>query len=191
MGAAKEHASRAATEMAVAETHPASAAVGVPDDVSPLTTLQGSPPPPPPALATSPLERPYGWSSTEPGTPRSASGEILVQKLTPSRPFAPGGAARGGCARIPPRRTCASRPRRRPAARERSTNRRRSRRRPKPSRVRSRATWRSRFASASASKTIKVDDGRDAGFSKADAEDELGVSSTSKKVIGVVARGRR
>ena len=43
-----------------------------------------SPPPPAGAAPASPLERPYGWTS-EAGQPRSASGEIHVQKLPPSR----------------------------------------------------------------------------------------------------------
>jgi Tfp pilus assembly protein PilF len=38
-----------------------------------------------------------------------------------------------------------------------------------------------------ASKTLKVDDGRDESFSKADAEDELGVASRGKSVMVVVA----
>ena len=46
------------------------------------------------ATATSPLERPYGWSSTEPGQPRSASGEILVQKSAAQPAVAAGRAAR-------------------------------------------------------------------------------------------------
>jgi hypothetical protein len=85
MGAAKDEASRPAAAIGVADTQPAFEAVGVAEAVSPVTTLQGSPPPPPPPPATSPLERPYGWSSTEPGHPRSASGEILVQKSAPGR----------------------------------------------------------------------------------------------------------
>ncbi len=185
LGAAKEEASRPAAAIAVAETQPAFAAVGVADDVSPLTTLQGSPPPPPPALATSPLERPYGWSSTEPGQPRSASGEILVQKSSPSRTShldVPRVAVREDSAKAYVRKSTATPPGSARALDEPP---------PVPAQAEALARPITRelakpSASASASKTIKVDDGRDAAFSKADAEDELGVSSRGKKVIGVV-----
>ena len=54
--------SRPAAAIAVADTgRCARRRLAVPDDVAPVTTLQGSPPPP--AAPTSPLERPYGWTS--------------------------------------------------------------------------------------------------------------------------------
>ena len=184
MGTAKDEASRPAAAIAVAETQSAFAAVSAPEDVSPLTTLQGSPPPPPPALATSPLERPYGWSSTEPGQPRSASGEILVQKLAAGRTSqldVPRVHVREDSAKAYVRKSTATPPGSARALDEPP---------PVPAQAEALArpiTRELAKPAASASKTIKVDDGRDAGFSKADAEDELGVSSTSKKVIGVVA----
>ena len=189
MGTAKDEASRPAAAIAVAETQPAFAAVSAPEDVSPLTTLQGSPPPPPPpALATSPLERPYGWSSTEPGQPRSASGEILVQKLAASRTSqldVPRVHVREDSAKAYVRKSTATPPGSARALDEPP---------PVPAQAEALArpiTRELAKPAASASKTIKVDDGRDAGFSKADAEDELGLSSTSKKVIGVVAGAGR
>src|SRR3982751_4740420 len=58
------------------------------DNVSPLSVSPDSaaePSPPPVApMPASPLERPYGWTS-DAGPPRSASGEIHVQKLPPGR----------------------------------------------------------------------------------------------------------
>jgi len=180
MGAAKEEASRSAAAIAVAETPPALEASGVPDDVSPVTTLQGSPPPPPPP-ATSPLERPYGWTSTDPGQPRSASGEILVQKLSASRKpqlDVPRVAVREDSAKAYVRKSTATPPGSARALDE-----------PPPVPAQAEALARPitrEMAKPVASKTIKVDDGRDAKFSKADAEDELGVSSTSKKVMAVV-----
>jgi CheY-like chemotaxis protein len=182
MGAAKEEASRSAASIAaVAETPPALEAAGVPDDVSPVTTLQGSPPPPPPP-ATSPLERPYGWTSTDPGQPRSASGEILVQKLSSSRKSqldVPRVAVREDSGKAYVRKSKATPPGSARALDE-----------PPPVPAQAEALARPitrEEAKPAASKTIKVDDGRGDLFSKTDAEEELGLSSTSKKVIGVVA----
>jgi CheY-like chemotaxis protein len=184
MGTAKDEASRPPAAIGVAETQPALAAVSVPDDASPLSTLQGSPPPPPPQLpATSPLERPYGWSSTEPGTPRSASGEILVQKLAPTRTShldVPRVAVREDSSKAYVRKSTATPPGSARALDEPPPV-------PTPAEALARPITRELAKPvASASKTIKVDDGRDDAFSKADAEDELGVASTSKKVMGIV-----
>src|SRR5678809_895461 len=68
-----------------ADAPEAAAEAGAPDKVSPVTTLQASPPPAAAAPASAPLDRPLAWSSTDGGKPRSASGEILVQKLAPMR----------------------------------------------------------------------------------------------------------
>ena len=183
MGAAKDEASRSAASIAVAEPPPAAEAAAVPDVASPLTTLPGSPPPPPPpAAATSPLERPYGWTSTDPGQPRSASGEILVQKLAPSRKSqleVPRVAVREDSGKAYVRKSTATPPGSARALDE-----------PPPVSAAAEALARPitrELAKPGPSKTIKVDDGRDAAFSKSDAEDELGVSSTSKKVMGFVA----
>jgi CheY-like chemotaxis protein len=192
MGAATGEASRPAGAIAVAD-----AATGVPDDVSPVTTLQGSPPPPP--APTSPLERPYGWSSdSSPRQPRSASGEIMVPKLTPPRPSQPYGTAeaprvhvREDSGKAYVRRSTATPPGSARALDE-----------PPPiteaqslALARLDASKRADAVPAAearekskpvASKTLKVDDGRDDEFSKSFAEDELGVSSRGRKVLGVV-----
>ena len=189
MGAAqgdKDETSRPAVPaIAVADTQPAFAAVAAPDDVAVASTLQGRPPPPPPAAPpTSPLERPYGWSSTEPGQPRSASGEILVQKVAPIRPSqleVPRVAVREDSSKAYVRKSTATPPGSARALDEPP---------PVPAQAEALARPITRELAkpvAGAGKTIKVDGGRGEAFSKADAEDELGVSSRSKKVIGVVA----
>jgi CheY-like chemotaxis protein/TolA-binding protein len=189
----------------------------VPDDISPTSTLQGRaassvpPPPPPPAAsllpplpeatllppavpppppppAVSPLERPYGWSSSE-GPGRSASGEILVVRKTPPIPL--------GTAEIPRvhvredsgkayvRKTTVT-----PPGSARALD--------EPPPIALGKTEESGRTSAakpgeaipvpqprekSNRKVIKVDDGRDDAFSKSMAEDELGMSSGRKKAL--------
>jgi len=197
MGAEKEHASRAASAMAVAGNATETAA---PENVSTATTLQESPPRPPVAAPpVAPLERPYGWTS-EGGQPRSASGEILVQKFPPVRQsqvdiprvhvredsakayvrkttVTPPGSAR---ALDEPPPLTASVP---DATRKADANGKSgalAKAEPAPPLV---------VAKPIARKKIKIDDGRDEAFSKADAEDELGVSSRGRKVLAVAAIG--
>jgi CheY-like chemotaxis protein len=196
LGAAKSDSSqsRPASELPVA----AAAA----DDVSPATTLQGAAPPAP-SPPTSPLERPYGWSSSDSGPARSASGEIHVHNDASNRKsHAPGHdvprvhvredsnkayvrkstATPAGSARAldepppitatPAQAQALARAAKRDAAKRGTETRDSETRDPAP---------------RAASKTIKIDDGRDEAFSKADAEDELGVSSRGRRVIAAVA----
>ena len=196
MGAAKEHASRAATEMAIAEggedgkadAPEAAAEAGAPDKVSPVTTLQASPPPAAAAPASAPLDRPLAWSSTDGGKPRSASGEILVQKLAPMRQSQidiPRVAVREDSAKAYIRKSTAT-----PPGSARALD--------EPPPIAAKADTGKIDANAKTEarpvveakpitrKKIHVDDGRDsAAFSKSYAEDELGVSSRGRKVIYV------
>ena len=145
MGAAKDEASRSAASIAVAETPPAFEAAGVPDDVSPLTTLQGSPPPPPPPHGDLAARTPLRLDVDRSGPAAQRLGRDPRAEVGRQPEVAAGRAARARARGFRPRRTCASRPRRRPAARERSTNRRRSRPQAEAARARpSRASWRSR-----------------------------------------------
>jgi CheY-like chemotaxis protein len=194
MGAAKEHASRAASAMAVADIAAEAAELSLPDaaSVSPSTTLPASPPPPAGAAPASPLERPYGWTS-EAGQPRSASGEIHVQKLPPSRQSqvdVPRVHVREDSSKAYVRKSTATPPGSARALDE-----------PPPMAVAVPAPNRKSDANVKAEsqalvvakpivrKKIQVDDGRDETFSKADAEDELGVSSRGRKVLAVAGLG--
>jgi CheY-like chemotaxis protein len=177
MGVARDDTSRAAAALPLVDAPAtdvpvgAAEAVALPEMVSPVATLQGSPPPPPPP--TSPLERPYGWSSNEVGQPRSASGEILVQKIAPTRPSqidVPRVHVREETGKAYVRKSTAT-----PPGSARALDL------PPPIPPPDGTTREP--AKPVASKTIKVDDGRDAAFSKADAEDELGVSSRGRKVL--------
>ena len=187
MGAAKSDASasRPATAIPVA---------AVPDNVSPITTLQASPPPAPSA-PISPLERPYGWSSSEVGQPRSASGEIhvhgdaLKRKAQAQDEDVPRVHVREDSGKAYVRKSTATPPGSARALDE-----------PPPITV-SQADASARAAKRNseqrdsqhdsskhvASKTLKVDDGRDEAFSRAEAEDELGVSPRGRRVLYVVA----
>jgi hypothetical protein len=148
--------------------------VALPDMVSPVTTLQASPPPPPPA-PISPLERPYGWSSGETGYPRSASGEILVQKTPPTRPSqidVPRVHVREDSGKAYVRKSTAT-----PPGSARALD--------EPPPIATPEAAKREPSKPVASKTIKIDDGRDDTFSKADAEDELGVSSRQRKALAI------
>jgi hypothetical protein len=185
----------------------------VPEDISATATLQGrassaEPPPPPPAAssppaetsllapaaptpppaAVSPLERPYGWSSSE-GPGRSVSGEILIVRKTPPIPLATADIPRvhvkedSGKAYI--RKTTVTPPGSARALDE-----------PPPIPL-TKAEESGRASAAKSAeaipvpqpreksnrKIIKVDDGRDDAFSKSMAEDELGMSSRRKKAL--------
>jgi CheY-like chemotaxis protein len=189
MGAAKEHASRPASPMAVADGESPA------PEQAPAATVEEAQPPPPKletSSAASPLERPYGWTS-ESGQPRSASGEILVQKLAPPRQShvdIPRVHVREDSAKAYVRKTTVTPPgsaraldepppltvSETPAARKSETS----------------ATTDSQALVAAkpiARKKITVDDGREDAFSKAEAEDELGVSSRGRKVVLAVAVG--
>jgi hypothetical protein len=153
--------------------------------VSPVATLHGSPPPPPPP-PTSPLERPYGWSSSDSGPARSASGEIHVQTEPPSRKSLPYGQ---DVPRVHVREDSGKAYVRKSTATPPGSARALDEPPPVPAQAEALARPITRELAkpvASASKTIKVDDGRDAAFSKADAEDELGVSSRGRRVLVAV-----
>jgi CheY-like chemotaxis protein len=194
MGTAKEHASRLATAMAVSGDVVApsvSEAVSVSPSMS--TTLPASPPPPPADVApASPLERPYGWTS-EGGQPRSASGEIHVAKLPPSRQSqvdVPRVHVREDSSKAYVRKSTATPPGSARALDE-----------PPPLAVSLPGASRKSDTNVKAEsqalavakpivrKKIPIDDGRDEAFSKADAEDELGVSSRGRKVLAVAGLG--
>jgi len=189
MGAAKDHASRAATEMAIAEggaadagTEAAAAEAGAADKVSPTTTLPASPPPPP---SIAPLEKPYGWPGGGAGKPRSASGEILVQKLAPMRQSQidiPRVAVREDSAKAYVRKSTATPPGSARALDEPPP----IAAQPESGKVDATAKTEARpiaEAKPITRKKIHVDDGRDAAFSKSEAEHELGVSARGRKVI--------
>jgi CheY-like chemotaxis protein len=202
LGAAKENASRAASAMAVASrssepstSEPSAPEPSASDNGPPLSGSSVSAPEPsrpPPALPpASPLERPYGWTS-EAGPPRSASGEIHVQKLPPGRHShvdVPRVHVREDSAKAYIRKTTVT-----PAGSARALDE------PPPLTVSlpeaSRKTDASKaeaqalaVAKPIVRKKIHVDDGRDEAFSKADAEDELGVSSRGRKVLTVAGLG--
>jgi len=174
----------------------ASGAVRLPDSASPAPSA------PPPAPPTSVLERPYGWSS-EPGRgtqPRSASGEIHIHRtlpparpslpLTPVRPSqgqpfpaeAPAVKLREDSGKAYVRKSTATPPGSARALDE-----------PPPITLPQADAGRKSEAGAKAvareaskpvaSKTIKVDDGRDDVFSKSVAEDELGMRARGRNVI--------
>jgi CheY-like chemotaxis protein len=193
MGTAKENGSRAASAMAVAD---GAVEPSVTDVVSvssePPATPVASPPRPVTAVLASPLERPYGWTS-DGGPPRSASGEILVQKLRPSRQAevdVPRVHVREDSAKAYVRKSTAT-----PAGSARALDE------PPPLTVSLPESSRKPASNAKADppplavakpivrKKIPVDDARDESFSKADAEDELGVSSRGRKVLAVAGLG--
>jgi len=197
MGVEKEHASRAASTMAAAENAADTAAL--PEKPSTETTLQESPPPPPVVVAPlSPLERPYGWTS-EGGQPRSASGEILVQKLAPTRQShidVPRVHVREDSAKAYVRKTTVTPPGSARALDEPppltlSVPEASRKADGKPGAIAKAEPAAPPLVAAKpiARKKIKIDDGRDEAFSKADAEDELGVSSRGRKVLAVAGLG--
>jgi CheY-like chemotaxis protein len=197
MGASKDHASRAASAMAVAGGTEAGPA-GKSTTESPVPASLSLAPP---AASASPLERPFGWSSDPGQPPRSASGEILVQKAPPSRQsqidiprvhvredsakayvrkstVTPPGSAR---ALDEPPPLTASVPdvgRKSEAAgkSEKPEKSDTSEKSEKPAVLEAKPLPR---------KKITVDDGRPDAFSKSYAEDELGVSSRGRKVLVV------
>jgi len=172
------------------------------EDITTTSTLQGRtgptsssammplPAPPQQSPAASATERPYSWSSdSSGGPPRSVSGEIHVQKLLaparPSQPYpaeAPRVQVREDSGKAYVRKSTATPPGSARALDE-----------PPPIAVGHADAGRKSEASAPApakppaSRSIKIDDGRDDKFSKTEAEAELGVSSRGRKVIGVVA----
>lgn len=172
-GAAKDEVSRPAIEIPTA--------ADAPDGDSPKKTLIGTPVPPPPAVPLSPLERPYGWTS-DAGPPRSVSGEIRVQppSVRPLQPFAadvPRVHVREDSGKAYVRKSTATPPGSARALDE-----------PPPMAApQAQPLARRESSKDAASKTIKIDDGRDEVFSKADAEDELGVSSRGKRALTAVA----
>ncbi len=178
-GRGQEEASRSAASIAVAETTAAFEAAGVPDDVSPVTTLQGESPAAGASRRDLAARTPLRRTSTEPGQPRSASGEILVQKSAASR-------SRSWTCRAWP---CARIPRKAYVRKSTAT--------PPGQRARPRraaaapgaggspgASHHARAGEPVAQQDDQVDDGR--GVLQADAEDELGAVVASAKVIGVV-----
>jgi CheY-like chemotaxis protein len=167
---------------------PPAASSHPPPPPEPETSLlpPAAPPPPPPAV--SPLERPYGWSSSE-GPGRSASGEILVVRKTPPIPLGtmeiPRVHVREDSGKAYVRKTTVT-----PPGSARALD--------EPPPIALGKTEESGRASAAKSaeaipvpqpreksnrKVIKVDDGRDEAFSKSMAEDELGMSSGRKKAL--------
>jgi CheY-like chemotaxis protein/Tfp pilus assembly protein PilF len=211
MGAAKEHASRAASAMAVAEGPPDAAATESATD-APASPLSASATPTAAAGAApaTPLQRasgPLGWSSDPGQPPRSASGEILVQKALPTRQSQidiPRVHVREDSAKAYVRKSTATPPGSARALDE-----------PPPLSVSVPGAGRKSEAGAKAEKVekvekvektekapkaeleakplvrkkISVDDGRSDAFSKSYAEDELGVSSRGRKVLTVAGIG--
>jgi len=215
MATAATEASRPAIAIPVMDAATAPVVMpAVPEDISPTATLQGrastsaSPPPPPPPAASaapedttplvpvpppppaavSPLERPYGWSSSE-GPGRSVSGEILIVRKTPPIPLGtadiPRVHVREDSGKAYVRKTTVT-----PPGSARALD--------EPPPIALTKSEESGRASASKSaeaipvpqpreksnrKVIKVDDGRDDAFSKSMAEDELGMSSGRKKAL--------
>jgi CheY-like chemotaxis protein len=171
MGSVRSEASRPAIAIAV----PSAAQVAVPEDTVPVPMLQADLAPPPPP--TSPLERPYGWTSE----PRSASGEILVQKLTPSRPSLvdiPRVHIREDSGKAYVRKSTATPPGSARALDE-----------PPPIAPQPDTGPHGEVPEPPklvAAKPSKAEESRGEKFSKADAEDELGVSSRGRKVLAVV-----
>jgi hypothetical protein len=178
------------------------------EDAAPVSGAQGQASPaaaaPPPPPVASPTERPYGWSTdTSGGHPRSVSGEIHVRKLLPPlRPSQPAQPPQPYPAETPRsqlredsgkayvRKSTATPPGSARALDE-----------PPPITVAVAQADAARKSDANAkavalarepskpvaSRTIKVDDGRDDKFSKSQAEDELGVSVRGRKVLMAAA----
>jgi CheY-like chemotaxis protein len=200
MGAAKEHASRAASAMAIADGAPA---VTVAPESAPAASGE-SPEPAAAAPPVIPLERPHGWSTTGSGPPRSASGEILVQKAPPARQSqidiprvhvkedsakayvrkstaTPPGSARA-LDEPPPLTVAMPAPGRRSAAGSKTEKVERAEKSEKSEKP-------TLEAQPLVRKKISIDDGRNDAFSKSYAEDELGVSSRGRKVLAVAGIG--